>query len=58
MSKEKKEKITIDSSIESLKSQLVEYRNNAERFNRLVLKTEGALEVLSQIKESEENGES
>tara|TARA_R100000808_G_C2012133_1_gene64204 strand:+ start:61 stop:216 length:156 start_codon:yes stop_codon:yes gene_type:complete len=51
MSKDKKEKITIDSALESLKSQLTEY-------SKLILKTEGAIEVLSQLKESEEDGES
>ena len=52
------DKPTIESSLEVLKTQLVEYQKNAEHFSKMALKCQGALEVLSQLQESEENGES
>ena len=50
------EKPTIESSIEALKVQLKDYREKAEYFKTMTLKTEGALEVLSQLKD--DDGES
>ena len=52
------DKPTVESSLEVLKTQLVEYQKNAEHFTKMALKCQGALEVLSQLQESEENGES
>tara|TARA_R100000458_G_scaffold37215_2_gene34701 strand:- start:17459 stop:17623 length:165 start_codon:yes stop_codon:yes gene_type:complete len=54
MSKDKKEQITIDSAIESIKSQLIEYMPAHKK----ILKLEGAFEALIQIKGSEEDGKS
>jgi hypothetical protein len=50
------EKPTVESSIEALTTQLKDYREKADYFKRMALKAEGALEVLSQLKDS--NGES
>ena len=52
------DKPTVESSLEVLKTQLVEYQKNAEHFSKMSLKCQGALEVLMQLQESEENGES
>jgi len=46
------EKPTVESSIEALTTQLKEYREKAEYFRTMTLKAEGALEVLSQLKEA------
>jgi len=51
--KEKTNKPTIDSSIEALSTQLVEYRKQAEYFKTMAIKVEGALEVLNQLKEDD-----
>ena len=48
----------ISGSIEALKVQLKEYREKAQYFQTMSTKAEGALEVLMQLQESEENGES
>ena len=52
------DKPTVESSLEVLKTQLVEYQKNAEHFSKMALKCQGALEVLMQLQEGEENGES
>ena len=49
--KKQADKPTIESSIEALTTQLVGYREKAEYFKTMVTKAEGALEVLSQLKE-------
>lgn len=54
--KKETEKPTIESSIEALSTQLKDYREKAEYFKTMVIKAEGALEVLAQLKES--NGDS
>ena len=48
--KKETEKPTIESSIEALTTQLKDYRETAEYFSKMVLKAEGALELLSQLK--------
>ena len=52
------EKPTVQSSLEVLQTQLVDYQKNAEHFSRMVLKCQGAIEVLLQLTEGEEDGES
>jgi chromosome condensin MukBEF ATPase and DNA-binding subunit MukB len=54
--KKQADKPTIESSIEALKAQLKDYLEKAEYFKTMAIKAEGALEVLSQLKE--DNGES
>ena len=54
--KKQADKPTIESSIEALTAQLKDYREKADYFKTMALKAEGALEVLSQLKE--DNGES
>ena len=54
--KKETNKPTVESSIEALSTQLVEYRKQAEYFRTMSLKAEGALEVLVQLKEA--NGDS
>ena len=51
------DKPTVESSLEVLQTQLKDYRQNAEHFTKMALKCEGAIEVLLQLKESEENSE-
>tara|TARA_Y100000004_G_C8613031_1_gene285540 strand:- start:256 stop:468 length:213 start_codon:yes stop_codon:yes gene_type:complete len=46
-------KLSYDEVMENLKAQLSQYKNEAEKFNKLALKAEGALEVLVQMKEQE-----
>ena len=48
--KKEQEKPTVESSIESLTTQLKDYREKAEYFRTMTLKAEGALEVLNQLK--------
>ena len=62
MGKEKETVKEVDATtpidpIESLKSQLRDYKDQALYFNNMALKAEGALDVLIQIKENQE-GES
>tara|TARA_R100001530_G_C4312041_1_gene153308 strand:+ start:988 stop:1215 length:228 start_codon:yes stop_codon:yes gene_type:complete len=52
------EKPTVQSSLEVLQTQLVDYQKNAEHFSKMVLKCQGAIEVLLQLTEGEEDGES
>ena len=49
------DKPTVDSSLEVLQTQLKDYRQNAEHFTKMALKCEGAIEVLIQLRESEED---
>ena len=56
--KYKKEAKTLDTpsiavSLESLKSQLAEYKKQAEHFKSMALKAQGAIEVLEQLSEGE-----
>ena len=53
--REKAEKPTMESSIETLTTQLKEYREKAEYFRTMSLKAEGALEVLSQLRDVDGN---
>lgn len=46
-------KLSYDEVMENLKAQLSQYKHEAEKFNKLALKAEGALEVLVQMKEQE-----
>ena len=39
--------------MENLKAQLSQYKSEADKFNKLALKAEGALEVLVQMKDQE-----
>tara|TARA_R110001583_G_scaffold53946_1_gene165939 strand:- start:1081 stop:1281 length:201 start_codon:yes stop_codon:yes gene_type:complete len=48
--KKEQEKPTVESSIESLTTQLKDYREKAEYFRTMTLKAEGALEVLNQLR--------
>jgi hypothetical protein len=50
--KKEADKPTIESSIEALTTQLKDYREKAEYFKTMVIKAEGALEVLAQLKEA------
>jgi hypothetical protein len=50
--KKEADKPTIESSIEALTTQLKDYREKAEYFKTMVIKVEGALEVLAQLKEA------
>ena len=52
------EKPTVESSLEVLQTQLVDYQKNAEHFSKMALKCQGAIEVLLQLKDDEEDGES
>ena len=54
--KKETEKPTVESSIEALTTQLKDYSEKAEYFRTMTLKAEGALEVLSQLKD--DDGES
>ena len=54
--KKQANKPTIESSIEALQAQLKDYLEKTEYFKTMAIKAEGALEVLSQLKE--DNGES
>jgi len=54
--KKQANKPTVESSIESLEAQLKDYLEKAEYFKTMAIKAEGALEVLSQLKE--DDGES
>jgi hypothetical protein len=49
--KKQADKPTIESAIETLTVQLKDYREKHEYFKTLSIKTEGALEVLAQLKE-------
>ena len=51
--KEESNKPTIESAIETLTTQLKDYREKHEYFKTLSIKTEGALEVLNQLKEAD-----
>ena len=51
--KKETEKPTVESSIEALQTQLKDYREKAEYFRTMAIKAEGALEVLSQLKETD-----
>ena len=51
--KKETEKPTVESSIEALTTQLKDYREKAEYFRTMALKAEGALEVLSQLKDDD-----
>ena len=51
------DKPTVESSLEILQTQLKDYQQNAEHFSKMVLKCQGAIEVLLQLKESEEGNE-
>ena len=51
--KKETEKPTVESSIEALTTQLKDYREKHEYFKTLSIKTEGALEVLNQLKEAD-----
>jgi|TARA_R110000796_G_scaffold126846_1_gene241901 hypothetical protein len=53
--KEEVEKPTIESSIVVLRTQLKDYREKAEYFKTMTLKTEGALEVLNQLSDDGES---
>jgi|TARA_R110000851_G_scaffold288195_3_gene442278 hypothetical protein len=53
--KEEVEKPTIESSIVALRTQLKDYREKAEYFKTMTLKTEGALEVLNQLSDDGES---
>ena len=44
-------KLSYDEVMENLKVQLSQYKDEADKFNRLALKAEGALEVLMQMKD-------
>ena len=46
-------KLSYDEVMENLKAQLSQYKHESEKFNKLALKAEGALEVLVQMKEQE-----
>ena len=46
-------KLSYDEVIENLKVQLSQYAKEADKFNKLALKAEGALEVLVQMKDQE-----
>jgi len=51
--KKETDKPTIESSIEALSTQLLEYRKQAEYFKTMAIKVEGALEVLNQLKKDD-----
>ena len=46
-------KLSYDEVMENLKAQLSQYQSEADKFNKLALKAEGALEVLVQMKDQE-----
>ena len=46
-------KLSYEEVIENLKVQHSQYQKEADKFNKLALKAEGALEVLLQMKEQE-----
>ena len=46
-------KLSYDEVMENLKAQLSQYKSEADKFNKLALKAEGALEVLVQMKDQE-----
>ena len=48
------DKPTVDSSLEVLQTQLKDYQQNAEHFSKMALKCQGAIEVLLQLKDAEE----
>ena len=52
-------KLSYEEVIDNLKAQFSQYQKEADKFNKLALKAEGALEVLLQMKEQEvaTNGE-
>tara|TARA_B100001113_G_scaffold197047_1_gene161471 strand:+ start:403 stop:603 length:201 start_codon:yes stop_codon:yes gene_type:complete len=54
--KEKADKPTIKSAIEALTIQVKDYTEKEEHFKVLKIKTQGALEILAQLEES--NGDS
>ena len=49
------DKPTVESSLEVLQTQLADYQKNAEHFSKMALKCQGAIEVLLQLKEGEED---
>ena len=51
--KKETEKPTVESAIETLTTQLKDYREKHEYFKTMTLKTEGALEVLNQLKDDD-----
>ena len=48
------DKPTVESSLEVLQTQLKDYQQNAEHFSKMALKCQGAIEVLLQLKDAEE----
>ena len=48
------DKPTVESSLEVLQTQLVDYQKNAEHFSKMALKCQGAIEVLLQLTEPKE----
>ena len=48
-----KPKLSYEEVIENLKAQHSQYQSEADKFSKLALKAEGALEVLLQMKEQE-----
>ena len=51
-------KPTVESSLEVLQTQLADYQKNAEHFSKMSLKCQGAIEVLLQLTDGEEDGKS
>ena len=51
------DKPTVESSLEVLQTQLKDYQQNAEHFTKMALKCQGAIEVLIQLREPEEDKE-
>ena len=49
------DKPTVESSLEVLQTQLKDYQQNAEHFSKMALKCQGAIEVLLQLQEGEED---